>query len=195
LIVGTQEWALPDRRLSQYLAGSIPARARCLGGVRSPRGAPLTPAARPCPAAMAINWCRHRSAAPRGRHGIEDDGVHPPSRATLTNPPARLAARPISSQGRAGAPVRASPCQDHDDQSPPGYDLDPPSGRSRSDHPRTGQKRYINVGRTARRSALGPGSPTGSRRCSQKAFSVGSNPTRGTSRDYNPKPRYNVSSC
>jgi hypothetical protein len=34
-----------------------------------------------------------------------------------------------------------------------------------------------------RRSALGPGSPTGSRRCSQKAFSVGSNPTRGTSRD------------
>jgi hypothetical protein len=119
----------------------------------------------------------------------------PPSRATLTNPPARLAARPISSQGRAGAPVRASPCQDHDDQSPPGYDLDPPSGRSRSDHPRTGQKRYINVGRTARRSALGPGSPTGSRRCSQKAFSVGSNPTRGTSRDYNPKPRYNVSSC
>jgi hypothetical protein len=43
----------------------------------------------------------------------------PPSRATLTNPPARLAARPIPSQGRAGAPVRASRCQDQDDQSPP----------------------------------------------------------------------------
>jgi hypothetical protein len=61
---GTQNRPSLGRRLSQNLAGSTLERARCLGGIRSPRGALLRPAARHARHALAINWCRHRSAAP-----------------------------------------------------------------------------------------------------------------------------------
>ena len=162
MIVGTQEWALPDRRLSQYLADSIPARARCLGGIRSPRGAPLTPRSAAMPSShrdqlVPTPQRRTRAAATASRVMA----CTPPSRATLTTPPARLAARPMPSQGRAGAPVRASRCQDRDDPKPAG--LRSRSTLTRSEclpRPRIDQKRYIN--RWADRSVVGPGpgSPT-----------------------------------
>ena len=116
---------------------------------------------------------------PRGHHGIEDDGVHPSVPCHVDNPPTPLVARHIPSQAIVGATRRRG----NRPHGPLGPDLGPPSREAGPPTLELVRSGTLTPGGPPRRSALGPGSPTGSRRCSQKAFSVGSNPTRGTSQD------------